>query len=114
MRLKTGDEILVISGKHRGKSGKIEKINQGSNRAVIAGINLAKKSVKPSKKAPKGGRVEFPAPIHVSNLKYLCLNCNKPSKLTYKLDNKNKKIRICKSCQTDPSTVKKDIEKGKK
>ncbi|MFH1749388.1 MAG: 50S ribosomal protein L24 [bacterium] len=114
MKLKTGDETLIISGKHRGKLGKIEKIDRANNKAVIAGLNLAKKSVKPSKKAPKGGQVEFPAPIHISNLKYMCPNCNKPTKLTYKTDSKNKKIRICRSCQTDPSTVKKSTDKNNK
>jgi large subunit ribosomal protein L24 len=113
MKLKKGDQVMVISGKSRGKSGKIEKIISEKNQAVVAGINIAKKSVKPSKKAPKGGQIEFPAAIHISNLKYFCANCNKPTKVIIKQDSGKKKVRICKNCKNDSDqTVKTSKQKA--
>lgn len=99
MKLKRNDKIIVISGKDRGKTGKIEKILPRKNRAIVTGINIAKKSVRPSKKAPKGGQIEFHAPIDLSNLKYICPTCNKPSKVIIKRDSQGKKNRVCKNCQ---------------
>lgn len=106
MKIKKGDKVQVISGKEKGKVGKIEKVLPQKKLAVVSGLNIAKKMVKPSKKAPKGGKIEFPSPIHISNLKYFCPTCEKASKVTYKILN-NKKVRVCTNCQ---KTKKKSVK----
>ncbi len=104
MKIRKNDQVLIISGKDRGKTGKVEKILSKSNKALVIGVNLAKKSVKPSKKAPKGGQIEIPNPIDISNLKYICPTCNKPTKVFFKKDSRGKKVRVCKNCQQKESS----------
>lgn len=116
MKIKKNDQVLVISGKDRGKTGKVDKILPKTNQALVVGINLAKKSVKPSKKSPKGGQIELVKPIDISNLKYMCPDCNKPAKIFVKEDSRGNKIRICKNCQNKKTdnTFSKDKSKNKK
>lgn len=110
MKIKKGDKVQVLTGKERGKTGVVEKVIPKSNMAIVSGLNIAKKMAKPSKKAPKGGKIEFPAPIHISNLGYFCPTCEKATKVSYKLQD-NKKVRICSSCQK--SDTKKTISSKK-
>lgn len=97
MKIKKNDNVLVISGKYRGKSGKVEKVSPKKNQVMVAGVNIMKKSTKHSKKAPKGGIIEITVPVPVSNVMIICNKCNKPVRVSYKLIN-NKKTRICKKC----------------
>lgn len=98
MKIKKDDTVLVISGKDRGKTGKVEKALPRLRKIVIPGINIRKKHLKPSKKHPKGGVMEFPAPFNISNVKLICPKCNKPTRLS--LGNaKDQKGRKCKKCQ---------------
>jgi len=69
MKIKVGDEVLVIAGKDKGKNGKVIKTLRKDNKVVIEGINIAKKHVKPNNQNDKGGIFDIEAPIHVSNVK---------------------------------------------
>ena len=68
MQIKKGDNVVVISGKDKGKTGTVTKVLVDQNRVVVEGINIAKKHSKPSQANPDGGIIEFSAPIHVSNV----------------------------------------------
>nr|AKQ03646.1 50S ribosomal protein L24, large subunit ribosomal protein L24 [uncultured Berkelbacteria bacterium Rifle_16ft_4_minimus_38443] len=97
IKLKKGDNVLVISGKDRGKTGKIEKAFPKNRKVQISGINIIKKHVKPTKKNPKGGKVEIAVPITTSNLMLICPKCHKATRTGFKIT-VQKKVRICKKC----------------
>ena len=71
IKIKTGDNIKVIAGDHKGSEGKVIKIFKASNTALIEGINMVKKHNKPSSKNPKGGITDIEAPINISNISLL-------------------------------------------
>ncbi len=99
MKIKKGDTVLIITGKDRGKKGKVLQSFPKDERVSVEGVNLLKKHVSPDKqkhqqKAKKVGQiVEFPAPINVSNVKLLCSKCNKGTRV-----GKEKEGRVCKKC----------------
>jgi len=97
MKIKKGDTALIISGKDRGRKGKVIEAFPKKGRVIIEGINLRKKHVKPKKSGEKGQIVETPAPIDVSNTKLICSKCGKPTRVGYKVEGK-KKYRMCKKC----------------
>ncbi len=98
MKIIKNDQILIIAGKNKGKTGTVEKTFPKKKKIVIAGVNVIKKHLKPSKKNPQGGIVEFPAPIDVSNVKLICSKCGKPTRIGYEVL-KDKKERKCKRCK---------------
>lgn len=69
MKIKVGDEVLVIAGKDKGKNGKVIKTLRNDDKVVVEGINIVKKHVKPNNQNDKGGIFDIEAPIHVSNVK---------------------------------------------
>lgn len=69
MKIKLGDEVLVIAGRDKGKSGKVIKTLRAQDKVVVEGINIVKKHVKPNNQNDKGGIFDIEAPIHVSNVK---------------------------------------------
>ena len=71
IKIKTGDQVKVLSGDHKGSEGKVVKIFRSKNSAIVEGVNMVKKHNKPSSQNPKGGITEKEAPIHISNLSLL-------------------------------------------
>lgn len=100
MKIKKGDIVLVISGKDRGRKGKVIEAFPRQGKVVIEGINLRKKHVKPKKSGEKGQIVETPVPLNVSDVKLICPKCGKAVRIGYKLEGK-KKHRICKKCEQE-------------
>jgi large subunit ribosomal protein L24 len=100
MKIKKGDNILVISGKDKGRKGKILQCFPLKNKVVVENINLKKKSFKPKKSGEKGQIVEYPAPLNVSNIKLICPKCSKASRVGYLIKNNNK-VRVCKKCNQE-------------
>ena len=92
IKLKKGDNVLVITGKDKGKSGSILSIIPKNNRAIVKGVNMVKKHQKPSKQSA-GGIIEKELSMHLSNLAFISINDGKKTKIGYKLE-KNKKIRF--------------------
>ena len=97
MKISKNDNVLVISGKYKGKTGRVEKIFPKIGKIIVSGVNIAKKSTKPSKKNPKGGISDIAMPIDISNLKLICPKCQKAVRVGYKIV-QNKKTRYCKKC----------------
>lgn len=88
----------MISGKEKGKRGKVMRVLPAENKAVIENINLKKKHQKPKTGGKKGEKIETSRPVPVSSIMLICKNCGKPIRTGYKILADNKKIRICKKC----------------
>ena len=106
MKIKKGDKVKILAGKDKGKIGKVLQVFQSANRASIEGLNLLVKHLRPRKQGETGQRIEFPAPLNLSNAILVCPKCDKPTRVayTYLEVTKNeikqkKKFRICKKCQ---------------
>ena len=100
MKIRKGDTVLIISGKDRGKRGKVLNVFPGEGRLIVEGASLRKKNVKPKKAGEKGQVVEVPAAFSISNAKLICTKCGKPAKVGYKII-EEKKYRICKKCRQE-------------
>ena len=120
MKIKKGDKVKILIGKDKGKIGKVLQVFSSRNRASIEGLNLLIKHMRPKKRGEKGQRIEFPAPMDLSNLMLVCPKCNKPTRIGYKYrevikgspvssqpkaeqtvqtKKKKKKVRVCKKCK---------------
>jgi len=100
MKIKNNDTILVISGKDKGKKGKVIKSIPKERRIVVEGINLMKKHIRPRRAGEKGHIVEIAAPLNVSNVKLVCPKCKEATRVGYRII-KGSKFRICKKCQQE-------------
>lgn len=100
MKIHKNDQVLVISGKDRGRKGKIIRVFPKEGKVIVEGINLRKKHVKPKKSGEKGQIVETPAPLNVSDIKLICSKCGKLTRVGYKIEGK-RKYRICKKCNQE-------------
>ena len=100
IKLKKGDEVIILAGKDKGKTGKIIKVQPLNNKAIVSGINKVKKHKKPDNNQ-SGGIIEKEMPIHVSNLSYYDAALKKGVKIGFKFSDKNKKIRFNKQNQKE-------------
>ncbi|MBU1194602.1 MAG: 50S ribosomal protein L24 [Proteobacteria bacterium] len=98
IRLKKDDKVKVLTGKDKGKIGKVLKIVKKTNRAVVENINIVKTHQRPSQANPQGGIVEKTMPIAISNLMVMCNSCVKPTRIGTKQLEDGKRVRICKKC----------------
>lgn len=96
MNIKTGDNVKVIAGKDKGKTGKVLQVFPTRERVVVEGVNLAIKHLRPRREGESGQRVEFPAPLHVSNVMLVCPKSGKPTRVGYIIDDKGSKSRYSK------------------
>lgn len=97
IRLKKGDLVQVLSGKYKGKQGKIVATHPSENKVTVEGINIVKKHMKPNKAYPQGGIIELTKPIWVSKVAILDPTAKKPSRIGYKLDKDGGKTRVFKT-----------------
>ena len=97
MRIRKGDTVLIISGKDRGRKGKVMRTLPKEGKVLVEGINLKKKHIRPKKSGEKGQIVEMPVPFDASDVKLICKRCGKATRVGYKIEGK-KKFRICKKC----------------
>lgn len=97
MHVKKNDTVIILSGKDKGKQGKIIKALPKINAVIVEGINKVKKHAKPSLKVPQGGIITKEAPLHACKVQLICPNCNKPTKIAHSFRN-NLKYRTCKKC----------------
>ena len=94
IKIKTGDNVKVITGNNKGSEGKVLKIVYDKNRLLVEGVNMVKKHMKPNAQNPQGGIVEKEAFIHVSNVSLLT-SSGETTKVGYRIDD-NKKVRFSK------------------
>jgi large subunit ribosomal protein L24 len=93
-RLKTGDLVVVISGKNKGRQGKIARVLADQNKVVIEGVNLIKRHLKPTAKTPQGGILEKEAALHASKVMPVDPKTGKPTRVRFGVDAKGNKVRI--------------------
>ena len=95
MNFKTGDKVVVISGKDKGKEGKITHVLRKENRVVVEGVNVVKKHVKPNGQGT-GSIMDMEAPIHASNVMIVDPKTGKRTRIGHSIDKKGNKIRVSK------------------
>lgn len=98
MKIKKNDQVKIIAGKDKGKSGKVLRVLAEENKVIVEGLNIVKKHLKPRKEGEKGQRVEIPGKTNISNVMLACPKCGKDSRIEYKITGKNK-LRVCKKCK---------------
>lgn len=98
MKLKKGDTVLIISGKDKGRRGKIIEALPQQKKVVVEGINIVKKHRRPKREGQKGQVVEIAKPISASNVKLVCPKCSKPARVGW-LVSGGRKDRVCKKCK---------------
>ena len=96
LHIKKGDTVIVLAGEDKGKTGKVLKVDVDKQRAIVQGVNVVKKSAKPSAKNPQGGIVEQEASIHISNLNLIDPKSGKPTRVGIKINEDGKKVRVAK------------------
>ncbi len=104
MKIKKGDTVLIITGKDRGKTGKVERTlparEKGEvDKIVVERVNVIKKHVRPRREGQKGERVEINAPFPASRAKLICPECKKATRVAFKVLKSGTKKRICKKCK---------------
>jgi large subunit ribosomal protein L24 len=101
MKIRSGDEVLVISGKDRvqRKRGKVIGVLPKENRIIVDGVNLIKRAVRQSQKVRQGGIVSSPAPIDVSNVMLVCPACDAPTRIAIQRKEDGTRVRYCKRCK---------------
>jgi large subunit ribosomal protein L24 len=97
MKLKKGDEVVVLAGKDIGKRGTISRVISEADRVIVDGVNMVKRHTKPRGQVMQGGIIDKEMPIHVSNVALLCKDCGK-TRIGYRIDDDGKKHRICRKC----------------
>ena len=105
LNVKKGDTVVVISGKDKGKKGKIMVAQPDDERVIVQGAAMVTRHVKPRKQGQPGGRIEKEGPIHASNVMLVCPKCDKPTRIAHKIkeveiagEKKQKSVRVCKKC----------------
>ncbi len=95
IHIRKGDTVIVLAGRDKGKTGKVQKVLVEDNKAIVEGINMVSKSQKPSAQNPQGGIVKQEAPIHISNLSLIDPKSGKATRVAIKHEGKNV-IRVAK------------------
>ena len=91
------DTVQVLTGKDKGKQGKVVQVLTKKDAVIVSGVNMVKKAMKRRSQQDAGGIAEIEAPIHISNVGIVCPKCKRPVKIGYKLDG-DKKTRVCRKC----------------
>ncbi|MCK4859721.1 MAG: 50S ribosomal protein L24 [Candidatus Omnitrophica bacterium] len=98
LKIKKGDTVVTITGKDKGKKGKILKVFLSNHKVLVEGINIVKKTTRPSQKNQQGGIISQEMPIDISNVMLFCDKCSKQSGFKTKILEDGSKIRLCKRC----------------
>jgi large subunit ribosomal protein L24 len=96
--IRRDDNVMVIAGKDRGKSGKVNRVIREKDRVVVAGVNIATKHVKNRPGIRQAGIIHVEAPLHISNVMLMCPHCAKPTRVGHRFQEDGTKVRVCKSC----------------
>lgn len=97
LHVKKGDNVTILSGKDKGKQGKIISAMPKEGKVIVEGVNKIKRHSKPSVKVPNGGIISKEMPLHVCKVQLICPACNKPTRIAHKHVN-GKNARVCKKC----------------
>ena len=95
LKIKKGDNVIVITGRDKGKEGKVLAVNIKDSTVLVEGVNMVKKHLKPGRQSQEGGIINQEAPIHISNVMYV--HKGKPTRIGFHVDENGKKVRYAKS-----------------
>ncbi len=98
MSVKKGDQVVVLSGKDKGKQGQVLVAKPAEGKVIVEGVAIVKKAVRPNPANQQGGIVEQEAAIDASNVMIVCPTCGKPTRVGHGKNAEGKKVRICKKC----------------
>ena len=98
VRLKTGDKIVVLSGKDKGKEGKIVAVSPKEGKLIVEGVNVVSKHVKPRRAGEEGGIVKTEGALYACKVQLVCPKCGKATRIAHKIAEDGKKKRSCKKC----------------
>ncbi len=98
MKIRKNDTILVISGKDRGKKGKIRFAYPKDEKVLVEGVNMVKKNVKKISEQQPGGIIEREAPLRAANVMFFCSKCNHPARIGFRILKDGRKVRVCRAC----------------
>jgi large subunit ribosomal protein L24 len=99
VKLRKGDEVVVLAGKDVGRRGTITRVYPDSDRVIVDGMNMVKKHQKPTRSTMQGGIIDKEMPLHVSNVALLCKDCG-ATRIGYRLTDSGK-VRVCRKCGSD-------------
>ncbi|MBQ3378297.1 MAG: 50S ribosomal protein L24 [Clostridia bacterium] len=98
VHVKKGDTVKILSGKDKGKTGKVLRVIPADRKVVVDGINVATTHVRPKRQGERGGIIKKEIPLYASKVINICPKCNKPTRLGHKFLENGKKVRVCKHC----------------
>ncbi|MDW8106808.1 MAG: 50S ribosomal protein L24 [Armatimonadota bacterium] len=98
MKIRTGDTVVIISGKDKGQRGRVQRVFPRENRLIVEGLNLVWKHQKPRRLDQKGTKIQIPAPLHASKVMLVCPHCDKPTRVGRVRGQDGKLHRVCKKC----------------
>ena len=97
MNIKKDDKVIVLSGKDKGKEGKVLSVDPKAGKVIVEGVSVASKHSKPRKQGEKGGIIKLETPIYACKVMVVCPKCGKATRVAHKLEN-GKNVRVCKKC----------------
>ena len=97
-KVRKNDTVQVLAGRDKGKQGKVTRVIPKEDRVVIEGVNIRKRHTRARRPGVQAGIVEFPAPLHVSNVAVVCAKCGKPTRVGFRVLSDGTKVRVCKHC----------------
>ncbi len=97
-KIKREDTVVVISGKDKGKKGRVLRVDREKGRVLVEGVNKAKRHMKKYSEELPGGIIEVEMPLNISNVMVFCSECNRGVRVGFRIEEDGKKTRICKSC----------------
>jgi large subunit ribosomal protein L24 len=98
LKIRKGDRVRVLSGKDKGKEGEVMRSLPRAGKVIVEGVNIARKSQRPTRSTQQGGIIDKDMPIQVSNVALVCPSCGKPTRVGFKIDASGTKARVCKKC----------------
>ena len=98
LKIRKGDRVRVLTGKDRGKEGEVMRSLPREGQVIVDGVNVARKSQRPTRTTQQGGIIDKDMPIQVSNVALVCPSCGKPTRVGFKVDASGGKVRVCKKC----------------
>ena len=101
MHIKTNDIIVVLSGRDKGKQGKVMSADPKGGKVLVEGINVAKRHKKPRKQGQPGGIITKETPIYSCKVMRVCPKCNKPTRPAHRIGDDGNKVRVCKKCDAE-------------
>ena len=98
VHVKTGDTVVVINGKNRGKKGKVMQVSPSEGKVIVEGVNMVTKHVKPRQMGEPGGLIKAESALYADKVQLVCPKCGEATRVGRAIGKDNKKMRVCKKC----------------